>query len=85
MEKYADQIAYIHFRNVSSKAPHYREVFVDEGDIDMVRILKILKARNFDGMLIPDHTPQMSCESSWHAGMAYALGYMYNTTHFLLA
>lgn len=75
-EKYADQIAYIHFRNVSGKAPHYREVFVDEGDIDMVRILKILKARHFDGVLIPDHTPQMSCESSWHAGMAYALGYM---------
>jgi len=26
--------------------------------------------------LIPDHTPQMNCEGSWHAGMAYALGYM---------
>jgi mannonate dehydratase len=75
-EKYADQIAYIHFRNVRGKAPHYREVFVDEGDIDMVRILKILKTKDFKGVLIPDHTPQMSCESSWHAGMAYALGYM---------
>jgi mannonate dehydratase len=75
-EQYADQIAYIHFRNVRGKAPHYREVFIDEGDIDMPRILKILKAHHFDGMLIPDHTPLMSCESSWHAGMAYALGFM---------
>lgn len=74
--QYADQIAYIHFRNVKGKAPFYREVFVDEGDIDMIRILKILKSKNFNGVLIPDHTPQMSCGAPWHAGMAYTLGYM---------
>jgi mannonate dehydratase len=27
-------------------------------------------------MLIPDHTPQMSCDAPWHAGMAYAMGFM---------
>jgi len=27
-------------------------------------------------VLIPDHTPQMTCDAPWHAGMAYALGYM---------
>ncbi|MBN9381870.1 MAG: mannonate dehydratase [Chitinophagaceae bacterium] len=75
-EQYADDIAYIHFRNVKGKAPSYREVFVDEGDIDMLRILKILRARNFEGVLIPDHTPQMSCDAPWHAGMAYTLGFM---------
>lgn len=75
-EQYAGQIAYIHFRNVKGKAPAYKEVFVDEGDIDMIRILKILKERNFDGVLIPDHTPQMSCDAPWHAGMAYTIGYM---------
>lgn len=75
-EQYADNIAYIHFRNVRGKVPFYKEVFVDEGDIDMIRILKILKAKNFKGVLIPDHTPQMSCEGPWYAGMAYALGYM---------
>lgn len=26
--------------------------------------------------MIPDHTPQLSCEGGWYAGMAYALGYM---------
>ena len=29
-----------------------------------------------DGVLIPDHTPQMSCDGAWYAGMAYAMGYM---------
>jgi mannonate dehydratase len=75
-EEFADSISYIHFRNVKGKVPHYKEVFVDEGDIDMMKILKILKAKNFKGVLIPDHTPQMSCEGAWYAGMAYALGYM---------
>jgi mannonate dehydratase len=26
--------------------------------------------------MIPDHTPQMSCDAPWHAGMAFAMGYM---------
>jgi mannonate dehydratase len=71
-----NKIAYIHFRNIVGKAPYYKEVFVDEGDIDMVRVLRILRKNNFDGVLIPDHTPQMSCDGSWYAGMAYAMGYM---------
>ncbi|MCL6296583.1 mannonate dehydratase [Jejuia spongiicola] len=71
-----DKISYIHFRNIVGKVPHYKEVFVDEGDIDMFRILRILKKNNFEGVLIPDHTPQMTCDASWYAGMAYAMGYM---------
>lgn len=71
-----DKIAYIHFRNIRGKVPHYREVFIDEGDIDMFRILRILKKNHYQGIIIPDHTPQMSCNAPWHAGMAYAMGYM---------
>ncbi len=70
------KIGYIHFRNVKGKVPSYREVFVDEGDIDMFRILRILKKNHFEGILIPDHTPQMTCDAPWHAGMAYAMGFM---------
>lgn len=77
-EQYSRQgkLAYVHFRNVTGKVPHYRETFIDDGDIDMMRILKILKKNGFNGVLIPDHTPQMTCGAPWHAGMAYALGYM---------
>ncbi|MBT8301614.1 MAG: mannonate dehydratase [Maribacter sp.] len=70
------RIGYIHFRNIVGKVPNYKEVFVDEGDIDMFKILKILKKNNFNGVLIPDHTPQMTCDAPWYAGMAYAMGYM---------
>jgi len=71
-----NNVAYIHFRNVRGKVPHYQETFIDEGDIDMSKIITILKKNKFDGVLIPDHTPQMSCKAPWHAGMAYAMGYM---------
>ena len=70
------KIGYIHFRNVVGRVPHYREAFVDEGDINMIRCLKILQKNQYQGVLIPDHTPEMSCNAPWHAGMAYALGYM---------
>ena len=78
LEKYVreDRVGYIHFRNVKGKVPRYQEVFVDEGDIDMPRIVALLHHLNYQGVIIPDHTPAMECDASWHAGMAYALGYM---------
>jgi mannonate dehydratase len=78
VDRYSRQgkIAYIHLRNVAGKVPHYRETFIDEGDVDMIRILSILQGNGFDGVLIPDHTPQMSCSAPWHAGMAHTLGFM---------
>jgi mannonate dehydratase len=78
VESYGQQgkIAYVHFRNVVGKVPDYDEVFLDEGDVDMFRVLQILRKSGFDGVLIPDHTPQMTCEAPWYAGMAYALGWM---------
>lgn len=70
------RVGYIHFRNITGKVPHYRETFVDEGEIDMIRVLRILRQNGYRGVLIPDHTPQMTCGAPWHAGMAYAMGYL---------
>jgi mannonate dehydratase len=77
-DEYSQQgkLAYVHFRNITGKVPEYRETFVDDGDIDMLRILRILQRNQYDGVIIPDHTPQMTCAAPWHAGMAYALGYL---------
>ena len=72
----AGDIAYVHFRNVTGKVPSYRETFVDDGDIDMIKIVNILDDAGYDGVIIPDHTPLMTSDAPWHAGMAYAMGYM---------
>lgn len=78
VEQYASQgrIAYVHLRNVRGKVPHYRETFIDDGDVDVFRVLTILRKCGFDGVIIPDHAPQMSCAAPWHAGMAFAMGYL---------
>lgn len=70
------KLAYVHLRNVRGKVPFYRESFIDDGDVDALRVLRILRRNGFEGVLIPDHTPQMSCAAPWHAGMAHALGYL---------
>jgi len=78
VDRYSQQgkIAYIHLRNVVGKVPSYRETFIDEGDVDMIRILSILAHNHFDGVIIPDHTPQMACPAPWHAGMAHTIGFI---------
>ncbi len=72
----AGRIAYVHLRNVRGKAPRYHETFVDEGDTDMLRVLRILHHNGFEGVIIPDHAPLLDCAAPWHAGMAYTLGWM---------
>jgi mannonate dehydratase len=71
-----NRIAYLHCRNVHGKVPHYRETFIDDGDVHIPRILAILQRNGFNGVVIPDHAPQMTCTAPWHAGMAYTLGYL---------
>jgi mannonate dehydratase len=78
VETYSRQqkLGYVHLRNVREKVPYYKETFIDDGEVDVLRVLKILKKNNYDGVIIPDHAPQMTCAAPWHAGMAYALGYL---------
>jgi D-mannonate dehydratase len=69
-------IAYVHFRNVRGKVPNYVETFVDDGDVDMARIVRVLHEEGYDGVLVPDHVPELDCAAPWHAGHAYTIGYM---------
>ena len=70
------KIAYVHFRNVVGTVPSYKEVFIDEGQTDMLEAVSILHRNGFGGVIIPDHTPLLDCDAPWHAGVAYALGWM---------
>ena len=69
-------LAYVHLRNVRGKVPFYKETFIDDGEVDVLRVLRILNRNGFKGVIIPDHAPQMACAAPWQAGMAYALGYL---------
>ncbi|MEJ0013653.1 MAG: mannonate dehydratase [Bauldia sp.] len=72
----AKKIAYVHFRNVRGKVPKYQETFIDDGDVRMADLIRILKDERYEGVLIPDHVPDLNCAAPWHAAHAYTVGYM---------
>jgi len=78
VDRYSRQgrLGYVHLRNVVGKVPHYKESFIDDGDVDILEVLRILKRNGYDGVIIPDHAPQMTCGAPWHAGMAFAMGFL---------
>ena len=49
---------------------------VDDGDLDVLRVIQILRKNNFQGVIIPDHAPQLTCDAPWHAGMSFAMGFL---------
>ena len=63
----------VHFRNVSSPLPRFREMFVDNGYVDMYGVMKALREVSFDGIVIPDHVPGGGYPA---ANNAYTIGYM---------
>ena len=64
----------VHFRNVSAPLPHFVETFVDDGYMDMYRVMRALQEVDFRGAVIPDHIPAMV--GGPRAGVAYTIGYM---------
>lgn len=77
-EHYArlQRIGYVHLRNIRGKVPTYKETFIDDGEVDVRRIIQILARQRYAGVIIPDHAPQLQCAAPWHAGMAFAMGYL---------
>jgi mannonate dehydratase len=49
----------IHFRNVSAPLPHFTETLMDDGYYNMYKIMEALVGVNFDGLVIPDHVPEL--------------------------
>jgi mannonate dehydratase len=64
----------VHFRNVNEPLPHFVETFMDDGYMEMYKVMKALREVNFDGALIADHVPQMV--GGRRVGLAYSIGYM---------
>lgn len=61
----------IHFRNIERPIPHFTETFVDSGYTNMYTIMKALKKVNFDGVLFPDHVPDMAGGNAWPFSVGY--------------
>lgn len=49
----------VHFRNIVGHRGHFREAFPDEGDVDLYKALMTYAEIGYDGMLMPDHVPEV--------------------------
>ncbi len=69
-----DRLWKIHFRNVSAPLPYFVETFVDNGYMDMRKVMRTLKDADFRGVVIADHVPGMA--GGRLTGWAYSIGYI---------
>ena len=49
----------VHFRNIKGGFLNFQETFPDDGDVDMIRAMRVYKEVGYDGMIMPDHVPQI--------------------------
>lgn len=72
-----DDIVFVHFRDVVGSMPTFHETFVDEGNFVTADAVRALVDVGFDGVLIPDHVPEMVDDSDWrHRARGFTVGYL---------
>ncbi len=75
------RIFMVHLRAVRGSlatAGGFEEVLLDDGDVNMFKVLLELKRVGFDGCLNPDHIPALEGDGPGvqHQGLAYSVGYI---------
>jgi mannonate dehydratase len=66
----------VHFRNIRGGYLNFQETFIDDGDVDMLRALRVYKEVGYDGMMMPDHVPRIPGDTRGQQAFAYSFGYI---------
>lgn len=66
----------VHFRNIRGRFLNFQETFPDDGDVDMLRAMRVYKEVGYDGMIMPDHVPQIEGDDRSKQAFAFAFGYI---------
>ena len=66
----------IHFRNIIGRRGDFQEVYLDEGEIDMLQVARTLNEVGYEYMLMPDHVPRHQYDPNGHQGFAFSYGYI---------
>src|SRR5947208_10816436 len=66
----------VHFRNIRGGFLNFEETFIDDGDVDMLRAMRVYKEVGYDGMMMPDHVPKISADPNGSQAFAYTFGYI---------
>ena len=70
------KIHQIHMRNIRGGLHDFEEVFPDEGDMDFLAIMRILRDTQFSGSLCPDHMPHHPDDPAGLQAFAFGYGYI---------
>lgn len=65
----------VHFRNIEGGFLNFRETFIDNGSVDMLKAMRAYRDVGYDGMMMPDHVPQIPGIDSM-TGFVFAFGYI---------
>src|SRR5947208_3275923 len=66
----------VHFRNIRGRFLNFQETFIDDGDVDMLKAMRVYKEIGYDGMMMPDHVPRVDGDANEAQGFAFAFGYI---------
>ena len=70
------KIYQIHMRNIRGGLHNFAEVYPDEGDLDFLKIMRILRDTQFAGSICPDHMPRHSDDPGGLQAFAFGYGYL---------
>jgi mannonate dehydratase len=66
----------VHFRNIRGGFLNFQETFIDDGDVDMLKAMRVYKEIGFDGMMMPDHVPSIAGDARGAQAFAFTFGYI---------
>jgi mannonate dehydratase len=66
----------VHFRNIRGGFLNFQETYIDNGDVDMLKAMRVYKEVGYDGMMMPDHVPQIEGDTRGLQAFAYTFGYI---------
>ena len=66
----------VHFRNIRGGFLNFQETYIDDGDVNMLAALRVYKEVGYDGMIMPDHVPQVQGDAQGRQAFAFCFGYI---------
>jgi len=70
------KIHQVHMRNIKGGLYNFEEVYTDEGEMDFLEILRILRDVRFSGSICPDHMPSHADDPGKLQAFAFGIGYI---------
>jgi mannonate dehydratase len=66
----------VHFRNIKGHIGKFQETFPDNGDVDLIRAMRVYKDVDYDGMIMPDHAPHIQGDEGTRQAFGFEFGYI---------